>query len=457
MQDSTTTRTQEAPLAPAGRLSAPLMRSVAFRFGIYGMNALTGIMTARALNPTGRGQLAAILIWPMLLAGMSTGGIPSALIYHLRQKPERASAVLGCALVLSVVTGLTATLAGWHLVPLWLDDQHSDVVRAAQFALLATVVSALTLTTRAAWEARGRVDLSNVMQLVSPVVTALVLLPFILYGGLTPGRAAAIYVLAGVPTLAYGLTALTRIWRPSLRATKGLWTSLLHFGARGYGVDLCGTLAIYLDQALVVGLLAADAMGTYVVALSVARVLNAVQGSVAAMMFPRLVGIESNRLGATAARAARLSALVSAGLGVVVILFGGTLLRHVYGAGFEDGGHLLPILVAEVILSGMTQVLMQGLLAAGRPGLATMIQMSGLALSVPVFLTLVPWLGARGAALALLASTSMRLLMVISAYPTFLKVARPRVWVGRLDFTELAAYRLTLMRSLAGLREGALK
>ena len=50
---------------------------------------------------------------------------------------------------------------------------------------------------------------------------------------------------------------------------------LFAYGIRSYGIDLCGTMALYVDQALVVRLLEPGMMGTYVVALSLSRMLNA--------------------------------------------------------------------------------------------------------------------------------------------------------------------------------------
>jgi O-antigen/teichoic acid export membrane protein len=438
-------------------LPTVLMHSVVVRFMAFGLNAVTGIITARALNPTGRGEMAAVVLWPALLAGLTTLGLPSALTYHVRRTPDRAAVLVGAALAMCVGTGLVGTVVAWYFVPLWLRQQPASIVAAAQYCLLTITMCSLTLTGRAAWEARGHFAQSNLSQLVLPVVIIGALIPLAHTGRLTPRVAAAVYVLAGYPVLIWILVSVARIYRPTVRGAGAVWTRLLHYGCRSYGVDLCGVLAVYLDQALVVGLLLPEAMGLYVVALNLSKVINAVSGSLAMIMFPKVVGLSHDDLTASIARSARLGALVSSAFGLLIVAAGPMLMTRLYGPAYEPAGRLLPLLVLQVILAGVSQVLLQGFLAANRPGVATLVQFVGLGLSVPLFVTWVSSSGAFGAASALLASTFLRLLLMLLCYPVFLGVAIPRVWIGVRDVADLAAYRWAIVESLPFLRSGAAK
>ncbi|MGC4083746.1 MAG: glycosyltransferase [Vicinamibacterales bacterium] len=281
---------------------------------------------------------------------------------------------------------------------------------------------------------------SNLIQLIPPLLTVAGLVPLALLGWLTPRTAAAAYVLASVPTTVWAAASVVRRNRPTLQRIGVRLNELLHFGARSYGVDLCGILALYVDQALVVGLLQPEAMGLYVVGLNLARVINAVQGSVALIAFPTMVGLAPNDVRTAIARSARLSALVSAAMGLVVIAAGGVLITTLYGQGFAPTARILPLFVAEVVLAGVAQVLLQGFMASNRPGVATLVQMSGLLLSVPIFVPLISFYGVTGAAVALVISTSIRLALTVAAYPLFLGLPIPRIWIGWSDVVDLAAY-----------------
>lgn len=439
------------------RLPTVLLRSIALKFGIYAVNASTGILTARALNVSGRGALAAMILWPALVSGLTTVGLPSALVYRMRRAPEHGSELVGAAFLISVATGLIATVLGWHMVPLWLAQQPQEIVRGAQICLLATTIYSIGLVGRATWEAEGRFDQSNLIQLIPPLTTILLLVPLGLSGRLTPDTAAAAYVLASVPTTTWAVLSVVRVNRPTLQRWRERTQELLHFGSRSYGVDLCGVLALYVDQALVVGLLAPEAMGLYVVGLSVARVINAIQGSVALIEFPRMVGFDAVTLRVSIARSARLSALASAAFGLLILVAGSKLVTVVYGRSFEPTARALPLFICEVVLAGLAHVLLQGFMASNRPGVATLVQLTGLVLSVPVFLGLIPAWGLTGAAVALLISTSIRLLLTVAAYPLFLGVPIPRVWIGWSDVVDLAAYREAVWRSFTRFRLGEAK
>lgn len=427
--------------------TATLVHSIAVRFAIFGLNAVTGIVTARALSPDGRGELAAILIWPLLIAGMTTMGLQSALIYHGRRNPAHHRDLTAAAMTLTVGTGALGTWLGWHIVPMWL-YQHPDwVVRAAQYCLFGTLVNALTLTGRAAWEARGDFRASNLSQLLPPVLTIAALTVLWATGGLTPVTAGAAYIAAGLPVLVWMFVSLGNGRSPFLWA-PALWRRLLHYGMRSYGVDVASVLAVYLDQALVVSMLAPAVVGVYAVALSLSKIISAVHVSVSTIMFPRTVGMDARTLTGAIARSARLGALATGVIGLGVVMTGPALVRLLYGPEFDAVGPLLPLLVVYVVLAGIAQVLLQGLLAAGHPAVAAGSQFLALAVSLPLFLTLVPQLGARGAAIALVLSTAIRTAATMACYPLALRTPIPSLWIGRADLSALSGFAQSWVRTL---------
>ncbi len=275
------------------------------------------------------------------------------------------------------------------------------------------------------------------------------------FAALTPVSAAATYALAGFPALAWVLVSLIRRYRPTLRGARDVWRRLLQYGGRSYGVDLCSVLAIYLDQAMVVGLLSAASMGIYAVALNLSRVIGAVHGSVAMMVFPRVVGLAPEAMSRAVARSARMGTIVGCVMGVAVLVSGPALLQWLYGPAYRPASQILQILVCQVIVAGLVHVLLQGFLAAGRPGVATTIQLTGLACGVPLFLVLVPRFGVSGAAVALLLSSTLRLILTIASYRAVLGVATPRVWIDGSDLAEFAHYRTALVESVLRLRPAA--
>ena len=53
----------------------PVTLSLAASVAIQGLNVLTGIVLARTLGPAGRGELAAVMLWPSILAAVGSLGV----------------------------------------------------------------------------------------------------------------------------------------------------------------------------------------------------------------------------------------------------------------------------------------------------------------------------------------------------------------------------------------------
>jgi len=80
---------------------------------------------------------------------------------------------------------------------------------------------------------------------------------------------------------------------------------------------------------------------------------------------------------------------------------------------------VLRILVVEAVFSGATLVLSQAFMAMGRPGVVTVVQLTGLSLTVPLMVLLVPRYGIVGAGAALLLSTAGRFVCVLASFRFF--------------------------------------
>jgi O-antigen/teichoic acid export membrane protein len=446
---------------PAGRIPAKrglssvaaVAQSVGAKFVILGFNAVTGILCARVLLPAGRGELAAMILWPLFLASALTFGVPSALTFCMRSRPEKQSLFVGAALVFAGISGAIGTLLGILFLPAWIPQYSPDVIFYARLFVLSVPLAGLLLVGRAAFESRGDFSISNLLLLASPISTVIALLVLWRTHRLTPVTAACAYVLVGVPPALWMLQRLWRDFQPTVQHFVEATRELFGYGIRSYGIDLCGTMAYYVDQVLVVRMLAPSLMGTYVVALSLSRVLSAFHASVVMVLFPKAVNQPREEVREMTGRAVRMSTLLTAISGLAVVLCGPYLVSMLYGKDYGDATAVLRILILEVLLSGATLVLSQAFMALGRPGVITALQVLGLLLTVPLMLVLVPRYGLVGAGLSLLISTSARLISVLAAFPMCLKVRIPDVVPTAADVKAMIALA---MRPLKMLRSKAL-
>jgi O-antigen/teichoic acid export membrane protein len=420
-----------------------LLQTAGARVIIIALNAATGIVSARGLQLSGRGELATMILWNVLLANASTFGVPSALTYQLGRLPQRRPNLVAAALLIAVCTsGLAIGIA---LVGLdrWNAQYPPTVILFSKVFLWNTPVMAWSLIARAALESEGDFKTSNQSLLLAPCLTLLGLLVLAGTHHFSALSAAWMYMLGNVPPFFLLMARLLRRFEPSLHELASSSRLLMTYGIRSYGIDLCGTMSFYVDQVLVIRMLRPEMMGAYVVALSLSRMLNAFHVAVAVVLLPKLVSRPIEQILILTGRAVRLTSTLTMFCGFVVALLGPVLLEMLYGKEYARAAGVVRILVVEVVLSGVTLLLSQPFMALGRPGLLTIFQVLGLLLNLPLLLVFVPRFGVEGAALALLASTIVRLVAVCWSFRARLGVPCPSIFPKLKDFT-LAKWLTTI-------------
>lgn len=421
-------------------------QSIASKAVILGLQAATGILTARVLRPAGRGELAAMILWPLFVASITTMGVPSSLIYYLRHRPQERERLIVNGFLMATVLGVVAAAVTALVLPWWLRQYSASVVRAAEWFLITVPLCSVTLAGRAALEASHDFSASNAIQTLTPFATLMGLLVFLAMGTLNSYTAGIAYIAASIPAFWFMAVRVRRVCISLARIQKSVIKQILGYGVRSYGIDLLGSLALQVDQVLVVSLLSPAAMGSYVVVLSLSRMLNLFQNSVVMVLFPKAAGQSTRDVVAMTGDCVRASGLMTVACGIPVCLAGPLLLRILYGSEYVTAVGAMRILVLEVVLSGATFVLAQAFMALDRPGVVTILQAIGLSLSIPMMLLLIPRYGIYGAAISLLTSTVARLLFVYAGFLLFLKTQPPRLLPDgndlRMLWSIVASWRL---------------
>ena len=422
-------------LVLGGRSStAATLQTLLTRLLVLAINMATGIITARSLGPVGRGEQAAMILWPQFLAYAMTLGLPSALVYNLKSYPDEKSELFSAAVQLSAILGMVATLTGVVFIPVWLAQYSPEVIHIAQWFMITAPLSLLSVTFKAALEAQGDFTTANQVYYLSPLITLAILGVFALAQALTPFTSGLAYLLPNIPIGFWIVTSLWNRFQPHWRILGKSYKRLLSYGLRSYGIDLLGTLSGQVDQILIIGLLAPASMGLYVVALSLSRMLGVFHSSVVTVLFPKAAARPVTEVVELIGRAARVSLTFVLVAAVAVMILAPVFLHLLYGSQYMGAVPVFRILVIELVVGNTAWVLTQAFMALGRPGTVTILQGIGLGLSVPFLLVFIPAYGLVGAGLALLCSTTVRAVLVLLSYPLILKVRPPGLLITREDW-----------------------
>jgi O-antigen/teichoic acid export membrane protein len=250
---------------------------------------------------------------------------------------------------------------------------------------------------------------------------------------LTPFTAVLAYSLPGIPILVWMIACARRFFTIRFEQLGQPVKRLLHYGLRAYGIDLITALAGQIQQVLAVSLLLPPMMGLYAISFSLCQLLYVVQASFITVLFPKAAARPVHEVVEMTGRAARIGGILAVLMAVSMMLFAPIVLNLLYGKAYLAAIPVFRILAIETVLGGTAVMLAQAFMALDRPGIVTMIQSVGVALGIPLILVFTPMFGLLGLGLALLCSTTIRLISVWLCYPIVLKTSPPSLWFVRED------------------------
>ena len=317
---------------PQSRIAAwsPYAHLYASRLIGLAVGVVLTVLSARLLQPQGRGEFVAIATAAALAAQVLNLGLSSSLVILFSKRPDRVARYRTSLLQLPIVAGLAAGALGWlaglvapeataarlwPLVALWVPPQLLGLHQAAALVALgrARALARTEVVGRVIAVALGVVSLAVLPGSVAAFVTALI---------------AADYAIAVLQAL-----ALPRLPRERLRvrrsATASFRRNAFRLGLRAYPLLFLPLLLIKSDILMVRWLRGAAETGVYSVASQAVDILLILPVTIGAVALPTIVRARDQRrelwrvLRPTIALTLGLAALVAvAGYWPIVLVFG---------------------------------------------------------------------------------------------------------------------------------------
>lgn len=372
------------------------------------LGLISGPVLARALEPSGRGDLAAIVVPFMLAPWLLSLGLPGYAAKAAAQGRSRA-VLVGSVGGLAMLVGMVGVVVAVPVADALAEGR--DVVRSwliVGFALLP--ISLFGQVVQLIANGLERWNLVIAARLAAPVIAVPVLVALYASDTLTVGSAAAVTIFAGLMSAGPCLAVLRGIGRPvfELSAVR----EALSFGTRVWAGNLTNLANQRLDQLLMIPLVEPAELGFYAVAVTLATFSTFLTGAVGTAVTPV---VARGEWGLTA-RALRVTLAVVATASALVAAMAPWLVPALFGSAFEPAvGMTWILLVAGVPAAGVA-VLTPALANAERPGAPAIGELLSLGITLPGLILLLPSLGGEGAAIvsAVAYSANFVLLLAVS-------------------------------------------
>ena len=343
------------------------------------MGMITGVLSARLLGPTGRGELAVIIYLPVLLIPIVEIELPRSIAFAVSKREEPSGELTATSFWLAIVLGAVQAIVLMAALPFFLSANNLYLLGAARWFAIYLPAANVALFLTGIDQGKGAMGRFALFQALPGVIYLGAVVVVWWMGAVSP-EGFAFGVLLGMT-----ITAAVRVildWR-AIVYSRPRWSiarTLLKRGMAFYVPAVAGFVLLRSDTFLLVRMTAAGTVGLYAVAQAIAMgqigaVLPFVQVGFAA------VARETEREKAlqTLAHHFRLAQFAVIGVGVVTAALTPWAIPLLFGAKFSEATTATYLLIVASVFWGLGQVLEQGLRAANypRPGIAS--NLAGLA------------------------------------------------------------------------------
>ncbi len=381
-----------------GSARRPLTLSFGSSVVIQAINVLTGMALARSLGPHGRGELAAVLLWPMVLASVGSLGVTEAMTYHAARSTASTGALVGSGLAIALAQSAVCVGVGAAIVPLVLTHYDAGTTRAAYLFLAFIPVNLVAMSLMSVLNGLQRFLEFHLLRLLVVAGAGGAFLVLRLMDDLTIWNAAAVYLLSTALT---GLVAAAMlapgVWR-SIRFNARLSKQLLGFGLQSHTGNVTWMMNERLDQLVISIFLAPIQLGLYVTAVTMTSLTNLVGQSVATAAFPVVARMEADDARRDRVRHfVRLALAGSIAVSLPLIVVTPQLIHFFFKDAYLDAVGVARVLMIAAVVLSVNRVLGAALRALGRPLDAGIPEFLALGVTAVGLIVLLPLLGIMGA------------------------------------------------------------
>lgn len=380
---------------------------------VYGLSLLTGPILGRSLGPSGRGDLAAVMVPAQLLGFALLLGLPYSSIYWARKHPHRQ--LVSVSWMTSVVlVAIIGAASFWWVPPLLANHSPTTVPWLQVFVFMCLVYVPCT-TALELFRTRSGLVAFNVFRSMPLVLNAVFLITLFLLGKVTLVTALASQLTAqvlsyiGIAFASRGTIIPTRVPRPVI-------VDQLSYASRVWLGEIASLAISRIDQLLLIGMVATADLGHYAVSATAAQATTPAATAIIFTVFPKIRHAHSSEEGwAATVRAARIAGVVAFGIASVTAILAPFVIPWLWGADFRESIAPLLVLLPGQVFADVGMVLTTHLQAIGRPATGSRALAVSAVVAVVGILVLVPRIGILGAALSTTVSQLCLFLYVVIA------------------------------------------
>lgn len=411
----TSTRSRMANLRTVvnTRTSRQSMLHVAAQVTSAALGFVTTVLLARVLGVDGFGVYAVLVGFFTFSSVFFDFGVPVATkrLLAVTEASDGGRALLGAGYLGALGVGLVYVVLIYASLPLvgrWVDGNAARLLVMAAPLAIAFPLQEMTLS---AAQGLNRIGVSAAMLVLPRALSLAALLLLWPAGMLTP----LVAILAYPAGILLGVFVLLAVLRPGVSQLRtsgaALRAEVRAFGRHTYVGRVFDGLTNGFDRMLIAAHAGAASAGMYSIAATMSQPLG---------MVSRATSASAYRAMATAPemprRLLRVNVAWAVVGGVALVALCAVLIPLAFTAKYDAALALLPLVACGIAIASVNEPFHAYFSSHGAGRTLRTLSVATSSLNVVLMLVLIPRLGATGAALALIASGTLNLVMNLRAY-----------------------------------------
>lgn len=406
-----------------------IVTSLATSGALQSLNVATGILLARELGPADRGDLAAVLLWPGLIAAVAGLGIGHASTYYVARAHVPPATVLSTSLALAAALSVGGVVIGVILMPVILSGYEESTLRAAYLYLAFIPLNIAALYIMGTLNGLNRYVAFQALRVLVIAVSGVVIVALAILDNLTVDSAVLAYLGANLVTMLAALWATRAEWDGPPRLDLGLARSLVGFGVKSQTTTMSAFLNQRLDLLAISVVLSPAQLAIYTVAVTVSSVTNLIGSSVALVALPSVARAKGEDTAREVTTYASLTLVCSILVSLPILLLVPFLIPFLFGSEFAPAVDVARVLLVGAVAYSTSRTLEACLQGLGRPLEAGLAEGGALLFTAVGLATLLPLIELQGAALASLVAYTASVLLMTRRVSRHLEVSWTQLYL----------------------------
>lgn len=353
---------------------------------------VSGVLTARVLGPTGRGEVAVVLVWVSLFQTLLSLNIPEAVTFLRARRLFGDRSLAGSGAASAGVMGITAVLVGIACLPYLMKGSPVRVISEAQWFCLSVPLWYVTVALYSELSGEQNFAVYNIFRTLHPAGYCIGLGLLASTGHLAPATVLLASAVAHLGVLSAWLGVMKPTWRghPSWAEFRGEVRALFRTGLSFHGTTVVLVLLTRVDQYAVARDFGFADVGIYAVAATVASTQVMISSAFSQIVTPIIAAKERSVAVPLLLRQFKRAARWSSVAAVAVAATSPFLVPLIFGEAFRPAVRLVWLLTPAYLAVGLATLLGLGMRGLDHPHVATVAGCGAAAVFFAVWIFLRP-------------------------------------------------------------------